>query len=54
MFIHHPIGCRLFVDAILAEQPVVPSFHDGWKAQQVIDAALAAHESAQWVAVPNS
>ncbi len=51
MFVHQPIGCRLFIDAILAQQPVVPSFYEGWKVQQVIDAAIASHETAQWVAV---
>ena len=50
MFIQQPIGCRLFVDGIVENHPVVPSLYDGWKAQQVIDAALAADESGQWVA----
>ncbi|MHB8629792.1 MAG: hypothetical protein ACYDEO_26775 [Aggregatilineales bacterium] len=51
MFVHQPIGCRLFVDAILKNQPIVPSFYDGWKAQQVIDAALTSHDSGRWVDV---
>jgi len=51
MFTHQPIGCRLFIDAILEQQPVSPSFFDGWQAQLLIDAALAAHETAEWVAV---
>jgi predicted dehydrogenase len=51
MFAEQPIGCRLFIDAILENRPVVPSFYEGWKAQQVIDATIAAHESGQWVVV---
>lgn len=51
MFTHQPVGCRLFIDAILEQRPIVPSFYEGWKAQQVIDAALASHETEQWIAV---
>lgn len=51
MFAHQPIGARLFVDAILENRPVVPSFYEGWKAQQVIDAVLASHQSGGWVAI---
>ncbi|HRW07988.1 MAG TPA: hypothetical protein P5121_22960, partial [Caldilineaceae bacterium] len=51
MFIHQPIGCRLFTDAILEGQPVTPSFYDGWKAQQAIDAALDADRTERWVAL---
>jgi predicted dehydrogenase len=54
MFTQQPIGCRLFVDGIVENHPVVPSLYDGWKAQQVIDAALAAHESGHWVAMDAS
>lgn len=35
-----PTGDRLFVDAILSGAPVEPSFYDGMKAQEVIEAAL--------------
>ena len=51
MFVQQPIGCRLFVDAILENKPIEPSFYEGWKAQQVIDAALASHDSGCWVDV---
>ena len=47
----HSVGSRAFVDAILAGRPASPSFHDGLKAQEVIDAALASHEQGRWVAV---
>jgi predicted dehydrogenase len=33
-------GDRAFIDAILDDKPFMPNFYDGWKAQQVIDAAL--------------
>ena len=47
MFIHQPIGGRLFVDSILDNQPVGPDFYDGWKTEQVVDAALAARDLGQ-------
>ncbi|MDQ3005421.1 MAG: Gfo/Idh/MocA family oxidoreductase [Chloroflexota bacterium] len=34
------LGPRLFVDAILNDQSLQPNFYDGYKAQQVIQAAL--------------
>lgn len=46
-----PIGSRLFVDGILENRPVAPSFYEGWKAQQIIDAAIASNERGCWVAV---
>ncbi len=51
MFTQQSIGSRLFVDAILEDKPVTPSFYEGWKAQQVIDAAITSHESKQWISV---
>ena len=47
----HSAGARAFVDAILADRPASPSFHDGLKAQEVIEAALTSHEQGRWVAV---
>ncbi len=38
-----------FVDAIRNERPCVPSFHDGAKAQAVMDAALQSAETHAWV-----
>jgi len=40
-----------FVDAIRNERPCVPSFHDGVRAQRVMDAAIRSAESSQWVEV---
>jgi predicted dehydrogenase len=34
------LGPNLFVDAILDDQPLQPDFYDGYKVQQVIQAAL--------------
>ncbi|MBE0698599.1 MAG: Gfo/Idh/MocA family oxidoreductase [Anaerolineaceae bacterium] len=46
-----PVGERLFIDSILSNTQPSPSFYDGWKAQQVIDAALEASRTRQWVEV---
>jgi predicted dehydrogenase len=44
VFNHQPVGVRLFIDAIIDDQPISPDFYDGYKAQQVIDAALQSHQ----------
>jgi len=46
-----PLGDRQFVDAILDDLPVTPSFHDGLKAQEVIDAAIQSHQEGRWVTI---
>ena len=51
VFRKQPIGDRLFVDAIVEDRPVVPSFYDGLKAQEVIDAAIESHEQGVWVSL---
>lgn len=51
VFTHQPVGCRTFIDAILENRPVAPTFYDGYKAQQVITAALEAHRSGKWVTI---
>jgi len=38
-----------FVDAIRAQRPCVPSFHDGARAQRVMDAAVLSAKTRQWV-----
>lgn len=50
-FTLQPVGVRNFVDAIRADQPVEPDFVDGYKAQQVINAALESDRSGSWVLV---
>jgi predicted dehydrogenase len=48
LFREQPIGVRAFVDAIAAGTRPAPSFHDGWRVQQVIDAALRSAEGGRW------
>jgi predicted dehydrogenase len=43
-----------FIDAIRAQRSCVPSFHDGARAQQVMDAAVRSAETHQWVDLPRS
>lgn len=38
-----------FVDAIRSQRPCVPTFHDGARAQAVMDAAVRSAEMSQWV-----
>jgi predicted dehydrogenase len=52
-FFAQPIGDRLFIDAILQDRSALPSFSDGVKAQEVIDAALQSHEQGVWVSLGN-
>lgn len=44
-------GDYLFIDSILQDRPISPSFYDGFKAQQVIDAAKESHERGCWVSL---
>ena len=49
VFLTQPVGDRLFVDAILEGRQVSPSFYDGLKAQEAMDAAIKSHEQGVWV-----
>ncbi len=40
MYANDSVGDRLFIDAILEDRNVSPDFHDGLKAQEVVDGAL--------------
>ena len=51
IFFKQPVGDRLFIDAILEDRPVTPSFYDGLKVQEVMDAAIESHQSGGWVAL---
>jgi predicted dehydrogenase len=42
-----------FIDAIRNQRPCSPSFHDGARAQQVMDAAVGSAEMRAWVDVTN-
>ena len=48
VFTHQAIGDRLFVDSIVEDRPSSPSFLDGLKAQEVIDAAIESHREGRW------
>jgi len=50
-FVKQAAGPRLFVDAILEGQPVSPSFYDGYKVQEVIDAALESDRTGRRVSL---
>jgi predicted dehydrogenase len=52
LFAGQSVGTRLFVDSILADKPITPSFRDGAKAQAVIDAAFESDRTGCWVDVP--
>jgi predicted dehydrogenase len=51
IFREQPIGPRQFVDSILNDQPIAPGLDEGYKTQQVIDAALKSHETGQRVLI---
>jgi predicted dehydrogenase len=50
-FSRQSIGDRLFIDGIVEDHQVSPTFYDGWKVQQVIDAAIASHEQGRWITI---
>ena len=43
-----------FVDAIRNQRPCVPDFHDGARAEAVMDAAVKSSETRQWVELSDS
>jgi predicted dehydrogenase len=51
VFTKQPAGDRYFIDAIIADQPVTPSFRDGAAVQSVIEAALESQQTGRWVTV---
>jgi predicted dehydrogenase len=52
MFATQSVGPRLFIDSILENKPISPGFYDGFKAQQIIDAAFMSHQTGCWVEIP--
>lgn len=42
---------RLIVEAIQQERHIAPSFYDGWRSQQVIDAARQSQREGRWVEI---
>ena len=51
VFFNHLVGPRLFVDAIQRDYQPSPSFAQGFKVQQVLEAALLAHQTGQRVPI---
>lgn len=51
--LHHSVGDRAFIDAIVHDRPITPSFYDGWKVQQVIEAAFTAYTQSCAVTIPS-
>ena len=51
VFMRQSAGTRLFIEGILEDRPVSPNFYDGWKTQQIIDAALESDRTGGWVEV---
>lgn len=51
VFLHQSAGPRAFIDAILSGQRMDPDFSDGYKAQQVVQAALDSHQMGKRVVV---
>lgn len=51
VLVKHPVGPRHFVDAILHDLPVSPSFYDGLKVQEIVDAAITSADAGCWVVV---
>ena len=51
LFLKQSIGTRLFIDAIVNDLELTPSFFDGLEAQKVIEAALVSDEKECWVSL---
>jgi predicted dehydrogenase len=52
LFMKQAAGSRLFIDGIVEDRPVSPNFYDGFKVQQVVDAAIESHRTGCWVSLP--
>lgn len=50
-YAEQPVGVHLFVDSILSGVTAEPNFFDGWKTQQIIDAAIMSDRLRRWVKV---
>ena len=51
VFTEQNIGTRLFIDAIVNNRAVSPSFYDGLKAQEVIEAAIESDQRECWISL---
>jgi predicted dehydrogenase len=50
-FVKQPVGARLFVDAILNDFQPSPTFHDGVKVQEILEAAIESDRKGCWITV---
>ena len=50
-FTSQSAGPRAFIDAILDNTKTIPSFYDGLKTQEIIDAAQKSHHEGTWVSI---
>ena len=48
---HHSVGDRAFIDAIIGGDILTPNFYDGWRVQQVIEAAFESNSTQAWAQV---
>jgi predicted dehydrogenase len=46
-----PLGHRSFIDSILFDRVTEPTFLDGYRAQQVIDAAIQSDNEGKWITI---
>ncbi len=51
VFLRQSAGPRAFIDAILSGHPMEPDFTDGYKAQQVVQAALDSHRTGRRIEI---
>jgi len=47
-----PSMSRRFIDVIVNDEPPSPSFYDGMKAQEVMEAVVLSHRERRWVDLP--
>jgi predicted dehydrogenase len=53
-YVLQSVGARRFIDSILNDEPSVPSFYEGWKVQEVIDAAIESFNGDRWISIQES
>lgn len=51
IFTGQSAGSRLFIEAIVNDRAISPSFYDGFRAQEVIEAAIESDEKECWVSL---
>ena len=54
VLVEQSVGARLFVDAILGSADARPTFWDGYRTMQVIDAAIESSETGRRVSIADA